>query len=49
MSTVEFAVIQVGLAMLWRKESEYITTRKPEALLFLSYLIKSALKSPIGN
>ena len=44
-SALDFAVIQVGLVILWRKESEYIT-RKSETLLLMSCVSKSALKSP---
>ena len=42
----DFAVTQVGLAVCGRSRFEYIILKKSEILLSLSYISKSALKSP---
>ena len=39
-------VVRVGLEMCGRRRGEYIKSRKSEMLLILSYVNRSALKSP---
>ena len=45
-SVSEFIATRVGLAMRRRSKFEYIVSRKSEIFQSLSYLNRSALKSP---